>query len=200
MISTTTSAPRDPCFAVKCDKCGKTTWKVLSDLLPPSITHSSQGCGQHVDSVCGVGRYLILIIIAYAGHERRQGRGQMCLCARVEPCRALAGLGACLAAGAHNHSRTHYPMQKSRAVPTMNVLSLSPLSNLLPLFFPRRRPHPTSGMQGSALISPVGLLLPVVSAMGPGRQVCPQSPRVPPLFICCHHACPRNYCSLAQRR
>ncbi|KAJ7796753.1 hypothetical protein B0H14DRAFT_3494427 [Mycena olivaceomarginata] len=36
MISTTTSAPRDPCFAVKCDKCGKTTWK---------------GCGQHVDSV-----------------------------------------------------------------------------------------------------------------------------------------------------
>ncbi|PWZ03068.1 hypothetical protein BCV70DRAFT_214544 [Testicularia cyperi] len=29
-------APVNACFAVKCDKCGKTTWK---------------GCGKHVDQV-----------------------------------------------------------------------------------------------------------------------------------------------------
>ncbi|KAI0283519.1 hypothetical protein BC826DRAFT_920549 [Russula brevipes] len=31
-------APVNTCFAVKCDKCGKTTWK---------------GCGRHVESVMG---------------------------------------------------------------------------------------------------------------------------------------------------
>ncbi|KAJ6561728.1 hypothetical protein B0H19DRAFT_991716 [Mycena capillaripes] len=43
MYDTTTTVPTDACFAVKCDKCSKTTWK---------------GCGQHVDSVSTIPSFL----------------------------------------------------------------------------------------------------------------------------------------------
>ncbi|KAI0367826.1 hypothetical protein BV20DRAFT_949455 [Pilatotrama ljubarskyi] len=35
-VETATAAPVNECYLVKCDKCGKTSWK---------------GCGQHVDAV-----------------------------------------------------------------------------------------------------------------------------------------------------
>ncbi|KAJ6620040.1 hypothetical protein B0H10DRAFT_2023387 [Mycena sp. CBHHK59/15] len=47
--------PTDACRAVKCDKCGKTTWAVSSLILSSYITgtnvNDAQGCGQHIESV-----------------------------------------------------------------------------------------------------------------------------------------------------
>ncbi|KAI0248909.1 hypothetical protein BJV78DRAFT_1232404 [Lactifluus subvellereus] len=54
--------PVNTCYAVRCDKCGKTTWKVsiqsqlvLDALIRGSdsltLLLSTQGCGAHVESV-----------------------------------------------------------------------------------------------------------------------------------------------------